>query len=59
MMIITITVYGFVKVTGGQEIKTETYYFATEEERDEMALFIIANEDCKIYGFEYDKEVEV
>lgn len=59
-MKLTITVYGFVKATGGIEYETQTFYFGNSRERDIMAQMHIANEeDCKIYYFEYDKEVEV
>lgn len=59
-MKITITVYGLVeaRVEDG-EVKTTNHYFATKENRDEMLMWFIEDNDCEFYPFEYEEEVEV
>lgn len=57
-MIIEVTIYGFVAVSGKDDI--ERYYFGNPQEREIMAQMMIAEDDSvMIYNFEYTKEVEV
>lgn len=57
-MIIEVTIYGFVAVSGKDDI--ERYYFGNPQEREIMAQMMIAEDDSvMIYNFEYPKEVEV
>ena len=53
-------VYGFVSIeTAEVGLDRGKHYFATPEARDEAAMLMVADRDCKCYGFEYEEEVEV
>ena len=56
-MKVRVNIYGFVKVAIDGAI--DVYYSPTQKIRDEQIQFMLADEDCAVYPFVYEEEVEV
>ena len=57
-MKVKVNIYGFVKVAIDAAI--DVYYSPTQKIRDEQIEFMkVDEEDCAIYPFVYEEEVEV